>query len=317
MKSYNYFLTVFFLFFSSAAFCEEIKGKVEEVSGMSVKIRVQSEYVPNLGDKVQVSDNVPGIGEVAIDGSWRVSSIEWDLVSAEPEGSPSGKPLFGYSATIFSSHPQKISERAPGPSAPSKATLAQDYFYKGEQYYYGQGVPLNYEEAAQWYIKASELGHVEAQTALGSMYRDGMGVRQDNAEAVRLFRLAAEKGNADAQGNLGWIYQEGLGVPQSHEEAVKWYRMCANQGNARGQNNLGYMYQNGYGVSLNDFEAVKWFQLSAAQNDDLAQMNLGFMYESGRGVPQNRDEAVRWYQMAAQQGNEYSQKKLREWGLSW
>src|SRR5574341_828854 len=128
MKNYNYFmsrfLSVFLSFFSSVAFSEEIKGKVEEVSGMNVKVRVESEFVPNPGDKVQISDTVVGIGEVTIDGSWKVSSIEGDLISAEPEGNPSGKPLRGYSATIFSSRPQKVIqgvEKAPGPATPSEA----------------------------------------------------------------------------------------------------------------------------------------------------------------------------------------------------
>ena len=46
----------------------------------------------------------------------------------------------------------------------------------------------DYVEAAKWYRKAAEQGHVLAQTLLGKMYQQGVGVTQDYAESVKWFR---------------------------------------------------------------------------------------------------------------------------------
>jgi hypothetical protein len=59
------------------------------------------------------------------------------------------------------------------------------------------------------------------------MYMVGRGVKQDDAEAVQWYRKAAEQGHADAQHNLGLMYMEGRGVKQDDAEAVKWWRMFA------------------------------------------------------------------------------------------
>ena len=62
------------------------------------------------------------------------------------------------------------------------------------------------------------------------MYDNGRGVRQDYVEAVQWYRKAAEQGHAQAQDNLGEAYEEGLGVHQDDAQAVQWYRKAAEQG---------------------------------------------------------------------------------------
>ena len=60
-------------------------------------------------------------------------------------------------------------------------------------YYYGQGVPKDYVEAAKWLRKASEQGVAEAQCFLGIMYSDGRGVPQDYVQAHKWLNLAASR----------------------------------------------------------------------------------------------------------------------------
>ena len=60
----------------------------------------------------------------------------------------------------------------------NKKALAGDaeaQFNLGEMYYYGRDVPHNYVEAAKWYRRAAEQGHIIAQSSLGSMYFYGEG----------------------------------------------------------------------------------------------------------------------------------------------
>ena len=67
------------------------------------------------------------------------------------------------------------------------------------------------------------------------MYSNGQGVEQDYKKAVEWYRKAAEQGHADAQNNLGFMYYTGQGVEQDYKKAVEWYRKAAEQGHADAQ----------------------------------------------------------------------------------
>lgn len=105
----------------------------------------------------------------------------------------------------------------------------------GRQYYFGEGVPKDYEEAAKWYVKAANQGHNTAQCRLALCYYWGQGVTQDYSEAVKWYRKAAEQGLVIAQSRLGDCYYNGQGVPKDNAEATKWYRKAAEQGDIDAQ----------------------------------------------------------------------------------
>jgi cell division protein FtsZ len=156
---------------------------------------------------------------------------------------------------------------------------AEDYFAKGDRYYYGT---------------------------------DG---RRDLALAIRAYRKAAEMNHAAAQNRLGWIYEKGEGVPEDVAEAVKWYRKSAEQGYVNAMNDLGYLYREGCGVDQDYEAALEWFGKAAAKYDAYAEYNMGQMYENGWGVDKDEEEAVRWFRRAAARGHEWASKRLEELGV--
>jgi hypothetical protein len=48
---------------------ETLKGKVTEVAGEMVKISLEGEWVPAVGDKVEVYVEIPGLPEGAVVGT--------------------------------------------------------------------------------------------------------------------------------------------------------------------------------------------------------------------------------------------------------
>ncbi|MCH5177072.1 MAG: SEL1-like repeat protein, partial [Prevotellaceae bacterium] len=191
---------------------------------------------------------------------------------------------------------------------------AEAQYALGLCYYRGEGVQKNYAEAVQWFQKAAEQGHADAQRALGVCYYNGEGVQKNDAEAVKWFQKVAEQGHADAQYNLGLCYYRGYGMQQNYAEAVKWFRKAAEQGNADAQCALGVCYAKGNGVPQNYEEAVKWYRKAAEQGYATAQYNLGWCYERGNGVGENSTEAAKWLRKAAEQGDADAQKALNELG---
>ena len=71
---------------------------------------------------------------------------------------------------------------------------AKAYYQIGYMYDHGEGVPQDGKEAAAWYLKAAEKGHVKSQYRLGLMYASGFGVDQDLKEAAKWYKKAAAQG---------------------------------------------------------------------------------------------------------------------------
>ena len=61
-----------------------------------------------------------------------------------------------------------------------------------------------------------------AQAAAGILYADGKGTPQNYAEAARWWNKAAEAGHLLAAGNLSLIYRGGSGVPSDAKLSAKW-----------------------------------------------------------------------------------------------
>ena len=109
----------------------------------------------------------------------------------------------------------------------NKNDNAESYFQTAEDYCYGQnGKEEDEKSAAEWYLKAAELGHIEALYCLGRLFYSKGGIE----EGVGCYQQAAEQGHAAAQYELAVAYSIGMGVEQSDDESMKWYRKAAQQG---------------------------------------------------------------------------------------
>ncbi len=180
----------------------------------------------------------------------------------------------------------------------------------GLRYEKGEGVKQNYKTAAYWYQEAAKNGHTQAQNNLGFMYSEGIGVERDYTGAVKWYRMAAENGHVKAQYNLGVIYYKGQGIEQDYNEAIKWYRKAAEQGYTQSQTILGLMYSKGLGVNQSYKEAVRWYHEAAKRGYSKAQFNLGVMYSKGQGVEHDYKEAAKWYHRAAEEEHAQAQAML-------
>ncbi|MDR2220609.1 MAG: sel1 repeat family protein [Methylobacillus sp.] len=134
----------------------------------------------------------------------------------------------------------------------------------GLAYDFGQGVPQDYTQAAQWYRKAAEQNYADAQYSLGMLHDLGQGVPQNYGQALRWYRKAAEQGHSYAQYSMGMLYAFGQGVPRDYEQAEQWFRKSSAQGNADGLRELGFMYRYGHGVPRNLVAAHALCSLSVA-----------------------------------------------------
>lgn len=100
----------------------------------------------------------------------------------------------------------------------------------------GWGVPVNYAEAAKWYLKAIEQRAYsgQAELRLGVLYENGWGVGKDPEQAEYLYRTVVEKfGNGEfaeeAKTRLALMQANTIRSPESGEtKADYWRRMQEN-----------------------------------------------------------------------------------------
>ena len=118
-------------------------------------------------------------------------------------------------------------------------------------------------EAAE---ELAEEGGASGQFMLACYFREGRGgLERDLEQAAHWYRKAAEQGHVNAQAMLGQMTYLGEGVPASSAKAIRWYRKAARQGDAGSQFILGTAYLKGDGVKPNFLEAYRWFRKAAAQ----------------------------------------------------
>lgn len=116
-------------FVDTSGWAAELKGKVVGVADKEVRIAVEGDLLPQVGDEVVLSFEIPGLQAVRV-GTWKVSRIEGETVAAtlvEATGTPAVDQL----ATIASPNPQT----RPGPgSAPVQQPGPARVRYQGRVY---------------------------------------------------------------------------------------------------------------------------------------------------------------------------------------
>lgn len=170
----------------------------------------------------------------------------------------------------------------------------QDY-RQGLRYALGNGVPQDYQKAAELLLKAALQGVPDAQYNLGALYANGLGVAKDPLRAATWYQAAAQQRHPLAAFNLALAYVDGNGVEQSDVEAARWFRRAAEQGVSNAQFDLAALYLSGRGVPRSVTEAYAWFSVLAASGDTEARQQVDRLTKSmsRQDLSAARDRATR------------------------
>lgn len=94
----------------------------------------------------------------------------------------------------------------------------------------GTGHAPSETQAYPYYLKAAELGQVEAQVAVGTSLLLGRGVARDMPRAAHWLGTAARQGDPASQFMLGMMYEHGQGLSRDLHLARYWYEQAAENG---------------------------------------------------------------------------------------
>jgi len=125
---------------------------------------------------------------------------------------------------------------------------------------------------------------------LGCDYAHGRyGLRQNTAKAMKLWLRAGELGCLEAYCNIGYAYNNGDGVERDANKAKYYWELAAMRGDARARHNLGLSEQ----IAGNTSRAMKHWMISAAAgwDDSLKEIREGYL--KGYVTKDNFEDALR------------------------
>ena len=159
---------------------------------------------------------------------------------------------------------------------------------------------------------------------------EGMFRRVADMKAAEWYKRAAEQGHTNAQYNLAVSYDNGVGASDGDKtQAAEWYSIVADKDASSEQDlyysalsarTLGVLLEGGEGGIKQDAEAaaerfeqaMEEFLWLAKRKDSAAQYHLGETYKEGIGVEQDDRQAYVWFFVAAQNGDEDAAKIVDE-----
>ena len=195
------------------------------------------------------------------------------------------------------------------PISATSGMTADEMYQKGKQcqyesYKFDRGAEKRQWllKAIEWYEKAAQQNHLDAQKELGWIYQNILeGTPEDFVKSLFWYRKAAEQGDAEAQVCLGYYY-DGVfkGITQDYDQAIYWLKQAAIQNNPYGtlaMNELCYIY----GWHFHDHkQSFDWCQRAAERGNIECCHWLGRMYECGFFTSKDSTKALYWYKKAAE-----------------
>ncbi len=159
------------------------------------------------------------------------------------------------------------------------------------------------QSSYDWYVKASALGHADAQFVVASTLDRAAGNDATKlGEALALYVAAADQGHEKAKLAAGLVYFGGPAGVRDYKKAMGALLPFAHAGNVDAENAVGVMFYLGEGVTKDATQAMAWFRKAAEAGDPQAQFSLGVGYLQGEGLARDPKAANQWLDLAGQAG---------------
>lgn len=241
-------------------YTQEQRKKIKEIEQISQKaVKGDADAQNKMGDFYADNDLIPR--------DMRMAAYWWYEAASRkhPEALCRMGELY-FSGTVMKKNTHRAVEYW---KLSALAGNAQAQYFLGSCYANGgQGVYLDYEQAAFWWQKSAAQGNIRAMHNLAFCYARGQGVEKANSRmAYDLWRRAAEQGFVPAQTQLGLCYFSGEGVDKDLKLAANIWTAATEKGDAEAQRLLGLCYYYGLGVDEDKNTAQVLFEAAAYQGD--------------------------------------------------
>ena len=278
-RSWPMVAVLLFSFWGWNAWATELRCTVRNVSAGTVTLTCEGGAAPRFGDPVTLGFEAPGVGFVAVEGSWQISLVgPGGEVQAAPVSSTHGEPQVGHLAIVESSAPTMI---APTPRPRPTARPPQPYRPPAG----GTGV---HGPAGQLRDDSAQLPPVATYPRLGVAYEESA----QGAGGLRVISVSPG-GAADLAG-----VRTGDAIIALDQRPTTSGAVLLSEIRRRRPNQL---------VTLTVLRAGRKLELNAilqvpSLEDPSVQLAIGRAFLDGVGVAPDRSQAELWLGRAAAAG---------------
>lgn len=159
------------------------------------------------------------------------------------------------------------------------------------EYSKGTHIELDWEKAASYWQKASDLGHIESTVRWGQCLFSGWGVDKDVTKAYQVLEAAASSGDVYALFEFGRVLNKIEGSEDIDKCAFDCYCEAADKGYAQAIAAKGISYFSGRGVAKDKEQGVHWLKI-AAEAGELTVSHLADHFEQSDEKALNENRLV-------------------------
>lgn len=171
-------------------------------------------------------------------------------------------------------------------------STASGYYEMGMYCQKGDGYYTYPKEAAQYFQKAAEKEHVDAQYQLACAYYYGEGVKKNEELCVQWLEKAAAKSHKEAMELLNGIQEK---QKLKREKAdFKSSLKQAEKGDAYAQSRVAEFYLNGTGIKKDIQKGIEWYEKASEADEGYAARQLAKLYAEGDIIPADEERAAYW-----------------------
>jgi len=129
-------------------------------------------------------------------------------------------------------------------------------------------------------------------TVLAALHETGQAVLQSNTKSLEMYIRAAELGHVDAFAKLGYYYQDGIGVELDLSKAIEFYGVGAKKGSVNAHNQLAMFH----GKNGDDCKSLKHLKVAASTGNQLSMDTLMMYYKAKAFSKEDLAQTLRSFQ---------------------
>ncbi|KAL6122185.1 hypothetical protein NUSPORA_00805 [Nucleospora cyclopteri] len=123
----------------------------------------------------------------------------------------------------------------------------------------------DHKYALNLFTKGAKLGDPNSQFKLGQVYEFGdLKQRKNMKKAIDFYKKAAENGHVEAQYMMSELYLVGKSniIPRSYEKSYQWARFAATKGHSEAAQTCGDCAYTGTGTNKNILDSLWWYKIA-------------------------------------------------------
>lgn len=172
------------------------------------------------------------------------------------------------------------------------------------------GQVVDYAAAKEWFTKAANQDHINAQMNLAWMYYNGEGVAKDTSTAIVWWMTAALLGCKDAQFNVADAYSKGEGgLDVDFQKSFEWFSKAAEQKDGKSACYCGeYIAQGKVAESKDKTQCIPWFRKAIEYGCIEGAYKLAHFFDHNSNISSEyKHEILSLYLQAAEKGHREAQ----------